>query len=122
MTRAFSATQTMASDEKSCHASAISSAGSAIRITGSAWLVETTLMERPVSIGPTNDANHSGAREDDRLPLLVRGTCIVSLPSCIRRMRTCRRSLRTKGNRSDKASSRCLLYTSDAADDLLCVD
>ena len=52
--------QTMASEEKSFHASAISSAGSPTMTTGLAPSTATTRTARPTSWGLTRLANHAG--------------------------------------------------------------
>ena len=92
----------MASEYKSCHASAISSAGSPTMITGFMWSAVTNLTARPTSFRRTKAANQLGACGVlAPVPSAGGGNSIVSWPmTSMSKMRTWRRCLSCNGSSS----------------------
>ncbi len=96
---ASSPSHTSASEEKSCHASAISSAGSPTMTTGFAPSTPTTRTARPTSFGRTKAANQRGAVGVRAISLSRWGDTTVSCPIVsMTRMRTWRRCFSCKGS------------------------
>ena len=103
---ALSASHTMASEEKSCQASAISSAGSPTMITGLACSIATTRTARPTSCGRTRPANQRRHIVLAPAPAAGCGDTTVSWPfGSMNMMRTWRRCLSWSGNSSSSSES-----------------